>query len=520
MFIFYWLFQHEGKWLAVFKQENTFIYAEDKESLEKALSSAQILVSYGNYQGSDKFLAKILSDGKSEYLQQYLSIDLSQEIKNRTIEEIGYYLNLDVKAKTPKEFCEKRIAICEKIFEEREEYLETKFEIVEEFKLPARAITYTRARLAAELLKAKKMPKRPNILFFKYDKYLPKNELPQQLVDFYHDMSEKYKCDQEEKHKNDKLKMTIANLTHTFGVGGVHAAKEKYHEKGLFLLIDINQFFPTIIKNNDLLAVGVQDKQMFEHLYQKKVETNKLTYKILINAINGAMNTQFSNLYDPQKYYSVTVNGQLIITHLIKLLEGFYEDLIQTNTDGIVIKIKREMEQIIHEILDLWCEHFHQKVKVKVIEEIWQKDVNNYIFKTKDGSYVRKGIFAKQNYLSANTPVVYEGLFECLVHGVKPQNYVVDVFKSGNLSKFQYVGKLQGDFECIEHQVGDTYRKLNNTINGVATTNKVFGGVYQVKNDMHSKLPGSPERFMRMDQAKKSDVDVNWYVQQIEKNMF
>ncbi|CAI3453376.1 hypothetical protein CIRMBP1220_01991 [Enterococcus cecorum] len=30
MFIFYWLFQHEGKWLAVFKQENTFIYAEDK----------------------------------------------------------------------------------------------------------------------------------------------------------------------------------------------------------------------------------------------------------------------------------------------------------------------------------------------------------------------------------------------------------------------------------------------------------------------------------------------------------
>ena len=70
MFIFYWLFQHEEKWLAVFKQDNTFIYAEDKESLEKALSSVQILVSYGNYQGSDKFLAKILSDGKSEYLQK------------------------------------------------------------------------------------------------------------------------------------------------------------------------------------------------------------------------------------------------------------------------------------------------------------------------------------------------------------------------------------------------------------------------------------------------------------------
>lgn len=72
---------------------------------------------------------------------------------------------MDISAQTLEEFCKKRIDVCEKIFEEREEYLETKFEIVKEFDLSPRSVTKTRANLAAEILQAKKMPKRPNILF-------------------------------------------------------------------------------------------------------------------------------------------------------------------------------------------------------------------------------------------------------------------------------------------------------------------------------------------------------------------
>lgn len=520
MFTFYWLFQKNDNWLAIFKTDDRITTATDKESLEQALSSVHYLVSYGNYQTSDKFLAKILSDGKSSFLQKYLSIDLSQEARNCTIEEIGFNLRMKIKAKTPEEFCLQRIAICEAIFSEREEYLETKFEIVKEFQLKPRSIMKTRANLAAEILQAKKMPKRPNILLFEFDQYVPFNELPERLVHFYQSIKDRYKNTLEEKLKQEKFKMTLANLTHTFGVGGVHAAKEKYRGEGYFLLIDVNQFFPSIIQNNKLLSVGIKCPEIFDELYKKKVQTGKLAYKILINAINGSMNNPYSALYDPQKFYSVTVNGQLIITHLILVLESFFEELIQTNTDGILIRINPVMENTIRDLLELWCRQLHLQVSITKVNKVWQKDVNNYVLQKEDGQLVRKGIFAKPTYLSNSTPVIYNGIFEAVVNGIKPQNFIIDQYKKESLEEFCFIGKIQGDFTGIEQQTINGYVKLNKTICGIAANSNKYGGVFQVRNDLHSRLPNSPSSFLTYEKATKKDIDTKWYIEQIEKNCF
>ena len=520
MFTFYWLFQKNDNWLAIFKTDDRITTVTDKESLEQALSSVHYLVSYGNYQTSDKFLAKILSDGKSSFLQKYLSIDLSQEARNCTIEEIGFNLRMKIKAKTPEKFCLQRIAICEAIFSEREEYLETKFEIVKEFQLKPRSIMKTRANLAAEILQAKKMPKRPNILLFEFDQYVPFNELPERLVHFYQSIKDRYKNTLEEKLKQEKFKMTLANLTHTFGVGGVHAAKEKYRGEGCFLLIDVNQFFPSIIQNNKLLSVGIKCPEIFDELYKKKVQTGKLAYKILINAINGSMNNPYSALYDPQKFYSVTVNGQLIITHLILVLESFFEELIQTNTDGILIRINPVMENTIRDLLELWCRQLHLQVSITKVNKVWQKDVNNYVLQKEDGQLVRKGIFAKPTYLSNSTPVIYNGILEAVVNGIKPQNFIIDQYKKESLEEFCFIGKIQGDFTGIEQQTINGYVKLNKTICGIAANSNKYGGVFQVRNDLHSRLPNSPSSFLTYEKATKKDIDTKWYIEQIEKNCF
>ncbi len=520
MFTFYWLYQKDDSWLAVFKTGNNIQQATDKESLEKALSSVHYLVSYGNYQESDKFLANILSDGKNSFLQKYLSIDLRQELRNLPIEEIGYYLRMDIYAKTIEEYCLKRIAICEKIFEEREEYLETKFEIVKEFKLPARSVMKTRANLASEILEAKKIPKRPNVLIFDFDKNVPLNELPEKLVSFYKNIKKEYMNSLEENLKAEKFRMTLAGLTHVYGVGGLHAAKERYKGSGTYLLIDVKQFFPSIILNNNFLTKAVKQPQKFVRMYQKKVETEKLTYKTLINAVNGSMNNPYSSMYDPSRYYSVTISGQLIITHLILLLETFYEELIQTNTDGILIKINPILENDIREIVDMWCEKLRLTVSITKITNVWQKDVNNYLLKKDDGTVTSKGIFAKSTYLSNNIPVVKKGVQEFILNGTKPQDFVVQQYKNGPIEDFYYVGKLQTGFEKVEQKIGTRYVKKNNTVCGIATINHKFGGLFQVKDDLHSKLPGSPDNFMSIKQAQKKEINAEWYIDQIEKNIF
>lgn len=520
MFTFYYFFQTKNDWLAVFKTENTYQVANNKESLIKALSSIGFLIGYDNYQNSDKFLANIISDGKSNFLQTKLSLDLKQEARNCSLEEIGFYMGMDMAAQDPEEFCKKRIAILEKVFDERSEYFETKFEIVKEFKLPSRSIMKTRAGLAAEILKAQRLPNRPNLLFFEYDKRIPLNELPERLVHFYDMIKKQYKNTLDEKLVNEKFKMTIQGLTHTFGVGGVHAAKTKYKGEGTFLLIDIKQFFPSLILNNNFLTKAAKLPDFFENIYQKKVETEKLTYKVLINAVNGSMNNPYSKLYDPRMYYSVTISGQLIITHLLLILETCIEELIQTNTDGILIKINPLLEQLIREIVEIWCQHFNLSVSITKINKIWQRDVNNYIYENEDGELIRKGVYAESTYSSNNIPIVTAGAVLNLVKGIKPQKIIVKEFKTGNLSAFYYVGKIHKGYEKIERQKLRSYKKMNNTICGIATNDLNCGGVYQVKNDLHSMLPGSPNHFLPFTEASLKKLDTEWYVEQIEKNIF
>ena len=266
--------------------------------------------------------------------------------------------------------------------------------------------------------------------------------------------------------------------------------------------------------------MAIKNPKAFDHLYQKKVETENLTYKTLINAVNGSMNNPFSAMFDPQKYFSVTISGQLIITHLIHVLENFYEELIQTNTDGILIKINPIMEPIIRELLDLWCQQLHLTVSVHSYHKVFQKDVNNYVFIKKDGSMVKRGIFSEPTYESPQIPVITRGIFESVVNGVKPQEFVVKAFKKAAISDYFFVGKMHKDYEGIEQQVSGKYVPMNQTICGIATTNENYGGVFQVKGDLHSKLPGSPPKFLSYEKATKKDLDAAWYIEQIEKNSF
>ena len=66
-------------------------------------------------------------------------------------------------------------------------------------------------------------------------------------------------------------------------------------------------------------------------------------YKIILNSSYGAMKSKWNKLYNPEMANNIVVNGQLIMTHLICLLDGHCE-LIQTNTDGIIIKYEKGFE--------------------------------------------------------------------------------------------------------------------------------------------------------------------------------
>ncbi|MFR0815912.1 MAG: hypothetical protein ACLSIL_16455 [Enterococcus casseliflavus] len=97
---------------------------------------------------------------------------------------------------------------------------------------------------------------------------------------------------------------------------------------------------------------------------------------------------------------------------------------------------------------------------------------------------------------------------------------MVQAFKKADISDYFFVGKMHKEYEGIEQQVSGKYVPMNQTICGIATTNEKYGGVFQVKDDLHSKLPGSPPKFLSYEKAKKKDLDAAWYIEQIEKSSF
>lgn len=530
MFTFYWFFKRNDQFMFVFKTGERIEKATDKESLLKALESAGILVSYDNYTTFDREIALLLSDGKNKYLKKHLSIDLSQEIRNASIEEIGYYTKLLKISNTVYDYCMNRIEICEHILKEREEYFETKFEIVSEFNLNAQSIKKTRAGLAAEILGAVKQPKRADTLLYTFDERIPLNELPKDLIHFYERIKTKYKASFDDSLKNENIKMTLNNLTHTFGFGGSHGAKEKYKSKGFFLYIDAKAFYPTLALKNDWFSSGTKNKEIYREIYQKKkeyeeVDTKKSEiYKTIINASIGAMNNPYSALYDPNKFYNVTVNGQLIMTHLIVLLENFISEVVQTNTDGIVVKYNVEFYDLIVDVSNMWASHYGLDLSFKKITMVHQRNVNNYIFKTEDGKFIKTGIYKDSNYLNNSMPIIRNSLLENALNGTKVQDFMVQQFKEKGLEDFYFVGTKSKDAEKIVQKIGSgsntQYKSLPNTVCGLATNKKEYGELFQIKKGLYSKLRNSPENFMNYLNVTKKEVNLNWYLEIVDKNIF
>src|SRR5690625_3421748 len=187
--------------------------------------------------------------------------------------------------------------------------------------------------------------------------------------------------------EREKFTFKLAGLDHIYGFGGLHAAKENYVEAGHFMQIDVKSYYPTLILNNKYLDEKAH--KYYEAIYndRKKLQVyddpKEEAYKLIINIVYGGLKAPWTRLYNPQISNSVVVNGQLILTHLILLLENFCE-LVQTNTDGLIIKYEPVMKESILKIIKLFEEHYKLAFDTKEINKVAQKDVNNYVVRYED----------------------------------------------------------------------------------------------------------------------------------------
>lgn len=146
--------------------------------------------------------------------------------------------------------------------------------------------------------------------------------------------------------------------------------------------------------------------------------------KIVINSIYGKLGSQMFFLYDRFAQMQVTINGQLMTLTLIEELELNGIHVISANTDGIVIKLPRNKEELYKQITDKWNETNKMSADYEDYEKLVVRDINNYFdiqnIKNKIISEF-KGDFDPKQYLKDlkkgyNAPIVATAVYEYFVN--------------------------------------------------------------------------------------------------------
>ena len=280
----------------------------------------------------------------------------------------------------------------------------------------------------------------------------------------------------------------VCGIPHQFGWGGLHGAIDHpVHIKGLLIHVDVTSFYPSIMIHYDMLSRNVEDKEVYKKIYDTRVALKKAgkkkeqaPYKIILNATYGISKDKYSAAYDPRRANEVCVNGQLLLLDLLEHLEGHCE-LIQSNTDGLIIQIPDTDEAFntIDDICYEWESRTGMNLGFDVITEIWQKDVNNYIFRFENGKLERKGAYVKElSDLDNDLPIINTALVDYMTRKIQIED---TINMCDDLKQFQKIYKVSAAYECGWHN-NEQLQEKTFRVFASKDKNDTFIGKVKLKN--------------------------------------
>lgn len=269
-------------------------------------------------------------------------------------------------------------------------------------------------------------------------------------------------------YKQQSLTVTVAGVPHVFGFGGLHGAPDKpVHRKGLILHVDVGSYYPSMLIAWDLVTRAARKPEQYKEVYDTRMQLKaagkkkeQAPYKKLLNALSGAMKDATNAAYDPRNNNCMCINGQLMLLDLIEHLEvvkGF--ELIQSNTDGLIIQIP-DTDEAFYQVDDI-CYEWEMRCSTEkcsillgldTVHEIYQKDVNNYLWIDAEGKIERKGAYVKElSRIDNDLPILNRALTEYMTKKIPVEKTINDCT---DLIMFQKVVKLSENYGWVEHEEG------------------------------------------------------------------
>lgn len=232
------------------------------------------------------------------------------------------------------------------------------------------------------------------------------------------------------------------NLRYTIGVGGIHSVNDPEiiipKEDEILVDIDTASLYPSMIIQHKFYPkhLGPEFLEIYSKIKEERLEAkhnkNKVkdqTLKLALNGLSGNLQNEHNFCYSPFTVMQIRINGQLLLLMLAEKLSELGCRIVQANTDGLFVIIKKDKYDQYQQICKEWEELTKLELEEKRFEAMYQLAINDYIAvkegykETKDKALIEtKGIFITEvklgkglspkiipeaiiNYFTENIPV-------------------------------------------------------------------------------------------------------------------
>jgi hypothetical protein len=451
------------------------------------------------------------------------------------------------------DYCKHDVSETINVFENRVEEFESQLALIEAFNLDMSQFTKTKAQLSAHIIGAEKQPDRDDEFNLSFPDTLVVSEKYQHIVDWYKKYTDKdYVISEMKKLQkqapitgikgkdkfdfsdegitkyiySQKLECDVAGVPHVFAWGGIHGAIPKYKDEGIILAADVASLYPSLMIEYGYISRNVNEPNKFREIRDKRLELKakkdprQLPMKIVINANYGAMKDQYNPLFDPLMSNNVCLSGQLLLLDLIEKLEPYCK-LIQSNTDGVFLKVEKESDiELIKSVAKEWEQRTRLDLEWELFEKIYQKDVNNYIIIDKNGKYKSKGAYVKKlNNLDYDLPIVNKALINYFTKGIEIEQTINECNQLREFQKIVKVSRLY--LRALHGEVVLPERVLRVFADKREDAQGVFKVKLKMKDGIEQEVPdkiaNTPERcFIDNDDVKEKlipdHLDKDYYI--------
>jgi len=306
------------------------------------------------------------------------------------------------------------------------------------------------------------------------------------------------------------LNINYNGFEFVFGTGGIHGCIEpgiyETDQKHDILDIDVASYYPNLAIKNKLYPehLGVEFCDVYEYRYNErgnytKGSTFNKSIKLELNGVYGKSNSKYSPFYDPKYTMAITINGQLLIVMLAEQLMN-HSQLLQTNTDGVTIKVLKSNLPKIQEILDWWQNLTSLTLETANYSKMVIKDVSNYLAVYINHKVKRKGAAFKTKtelelHENHSGVIVQEAISAYFISNTAPEQFLLQELELG-LDKFYMRAKVQREHRLVARDTTDI--PLQRITRYVVTNT----GVSLIK--IMPPLPKNPDKW------RETEIEAGW----------